>query len=87
MGQYTQDKAVGRRAADPLDTVLSPVAPQKASNQAQFTTPDKKTPATKAGSNQQQFKANDQGTGQENVSTSIALAGKRKTNLKLPANF
>lgn len=85
MGQYREKIAVGRR--DSIETILNPTAPQKASNQVQFGSPQLKTPATKAGSNQQQFKANDKGTGRENLPTAIALASKRKTNLKLPANF
>lgn len=84
---YTQDKAVGRKAGDPLDTILSPTSPQQGSNQVRFTQSQAKTVATPDSGNQEKSTANSKGTGRENVTSAIALAGKRRTNLKLPANY
>lgn len=87
MGYYTENKAAGARSKDPLETILSPAAPQQASNQARFTSPDLKTVPTKDVGNQAKSQANDQGTGKENITTTMALASKRKLDVKLPANY
>ena len=59
-----------------------------ASNQVQFTQPKIKAMGPGANrSNQQQSRTNDKGTGRVGIESSIALSGKRKINIKLPANF
>jgi len=86
MSYYTADKAVGRRAADPLDAVLNPTAPLPGSNQTRFTKPDEKTVSdvsTAVSGKQLQMTPNTKGTGKENVESSIALAGKRKLNVSM----
>lgn len=81
------ENVAAKKSSDPDSKLLSPTAPQKASNQAQFTSPVGKTLTTKDVGNQQQSAPTSKGTGSENVPTAIALAGKRKLAIKVPANF
>lgn len=83
---YYENKAATRQS-DPDTKVLSPTAPQKASNQVQFTQCVPKTLLTKDASNQEQSAPTNKGTGREDVPTAVALAGKRRMAIKLPANY
>lgn len=87
MSNFIGNKAAGRRAADPLDTVLNPAPHQQASNQVRFTTLAPEAMSATPRSNQTRVQANDKNTGREDASVTLTYASKRKLNLPLPANF
>jgi len=77
-------KAAGR-INDPIN-VLKPNT-TSASNQVRFKNAGSDSSVSTPNVGKAQVGSNTQGTGREGVPTAIALSSKRKTNLKLPANY
>jgi hypothetical protein len=83
---YRDNKA--KQASRPVDTVANLQANNTAqSNQVRFQNATGKSVKTGAAQGKAQIGANTRGTGTDKVPTAIALSGKRKKDIKLPANF
>jgi hypothetical protein len=81
------DNKAALRQSDPDTKLLNPTEPQKASNQVQFTKPAPKTFLTKDVGNIEQSAPTTHGLNREDLESAIALAPKRRLNIKLPANY
>lgn len=82
--------AFGNKATGRVNDSISVLKPTNsaASNQVRFQNPDVKSgPKATQRSNQTRVQANTKGTDKLNLESAIALSGKRKTNIPLPANF
>jgi len=81
--------ARGTNAAGRVNDPISVLKPNNtaASNQVRFKNAGSDSNTNTPSVGHARVGPNTQGTGREGVPTAIALSGKRKTNLKLPANY